>query len=84
MKRLKKRVLRPMFTITFNSLSVVGLSQDTIAMNDRSRAIAKVTEIYPLYIRYKKFNNQQGPDDIINKMEVMFLSHVIEQTLRVY
>ena len=73
-----------MFTITFNSLSVVGLSQDTIAMNDRSRVIAKVTEIYPLYIRYKKFNYQQGPDDIINKMEVMFLSHVIEQTLRVY
>ncbi|MEI6487612.1 MAG: hypothetical protein WCP52_01550 [Bacteroidota bacterium] len=75
MKRLKKRVLRPMFTITFNSLSVVGLSQDTIAMNDRSLIIAKVTEIYPLEIRYKKFNNQQGPDYIINKTEVLCITY---------
>ncbi len=61
MKKNKKRIVRPLLTMWLNSMSVVGLSQDTIYKNDGTSILAKVNEINVNEVSYYRFGYQDGP-----------------------
>ena len=64
MKRLI--ILIPVFCIFISN----AFSQDSIFMKDKSCVLAKVTEILPEYVKYKKFNNLDGPTYSTLKVEI--------------
>lgn len=69
MKRLI--ILIPVFYIfIFNSFS-----QDSIFMKDKSCILAKVTEILPEYVKYKKFNNLEGPEYTVLKTDLSKITY---------
>jgi hypothetical protein len=58
--------------ILFYKLSI---SQDTIVKIDGDIIQAKITEINPENIRYKKFNYQDGPIYIVSKSDIQFIKY---------
>ena len=65
MKRLM--ILIPTFFIVIPN----SFSQDSIFMKDKSIVIAKVMEIVPDYVKYKKFDNVDGPTHTTLKAEIL-------------
>lgn len=65
MKRLI--FLIPFFLLFFSN----SFSQDTIFMKDKSVVIAKVLEILPDYVKYKKYDNLDGPSYTELKADIM-------------
>lgn len=59
--------------ITFFSLSSVAKAQDVIVRNDKSEIKVKVTELSDLTIKYKKWDNQDGPLYNIAKSDVFMI-----------
>lgn len=55
------------------ALTFTAKSQDTIVQMDGQKIVAKVLEITPDYVKYKKFNNLDGPLVSVQKSKV----HVI-------
>lgn len=49
--------------------------QDTIVMRDNSKLIAKVLEISSTEVKYKRFDNIEGPDYVINKNDVSSITY---------
>lgn len=48
-------------------------AQDQLFMKDNSRLLVKITEITPDEIKYKLYNNQNGPVYVISKQEAVML-----------
>ncbi len=47
-----------------------NVAQDTIFMKDNNFVVSKVIEILPDYVKYKRFDNLNGPDYTVNKADV--------------
>jgi len=60
-------------TITFALSFVFFKAQDSIVKRNGERTVAKVTEVNPTNIRYKRFDNPEGPLYTINKEEVNYV-----------
>ena len=77
---MKKAVLLLVILFSFSTLSH---SQDLIYMVNGDSIISKVTEISVENIKYKKFNNLEGPQFIISKGEVskIVLNNVNEELI---
>ncbi|MDQ3049094.1 MAG: hypothetical protein M3R27_16220 [Bacteroidota bacterium] len=60
---------KQLFTIVFLFICLDSFSQDTLFKKDGSKIIAKVLEINPDEIKYKKFDFQQGPTYIDKKAD---------------
>jgi len=60
-------ILIPLFLLLFSDL----FSQDTIFIKDNNFVVSKVTEILPDYVKYKRFDNLNGPDYTVNKTDVL-------------
>ena len=58
---------------TFFMVSISGLTQDIIIKNDKSELKSKVLEITDVSVKYKKWDNQQGPTYNIGKNEVFMI-----------
>lgn len=69
---MKKIVLSTLIIFVFSTLSY---SQDIIELNDGSEIKAKVTEVLPKEIKYKKFNNLDGPIYTINKSKILMIRY---------
>lgn len=71
MKTLKK------LTATLFLLCVVGMAsaQDVIVKKDQSTVMSKVLEITSTEIKYKKWNNLDGPTYSINRSEVLSINY---------
>ena len=71
MKTLKK------LTATLFLLCVVGMAsaQDVIVKKDQSTVMSKVLEITSTEIKYKKWNNQDGPTYSIDRSEVLSINY---------
>ena len=51
------------------------MAQDVIVMKDQSTVMSKVLEITSTEIKYKKWNNQEGPTYSINRTEVVSINY---------
>ncbi len=60
-------ILIPIFLF----LSTGVFSQDTIYMRSNDIVVAKVLEILPEYVKYKKFDNPDGPDYTTLKADIL-------------
>ena len=57
-------------------LAVLSSSaQDVIVKKDGSTILSKVLEVNPADIKYKKFNNPNGPIYTIDKSEIMSINY---------
>ncbi|MFH1321770.1 MAG: hypothetical protein ABII90_14115 [Bacteroidota bacterium] len=54
-------------------LTSTVFSQDIIYIPDGSEIKAKITEVSPIEIKYKKYSNPEGPDYIIDKCNVLMV-----------
>lgn len=53
----------------------MATAQDVIVMKDQSTVMSKVLEITSTEIKYKKWNNQDGPTYSINRSEVVSINY---------
>lgn len=62
---------------TLSLLSIVGMAtaQDVIVKKDQSTVMSKVLEITSTEIKYKKWNNQDGPTYSIDRSEVACINY---------
>lgn len=70
------KTLRRLFATLF-LLSIAGMAtaQDVIVMKDQSTVMSKVLEITSTEIKYKKWNNQDGPTYSIDRSEVLSINY---------
>ena len=62
-------------TLILFCLVGTGMSQDVIAKKDQSTIMSKVLEITNTEIKYKKWNNQDGPTYSIDRSEVVSINY---------
>jgi hypothetical protein len=62
-------------TILFFTLAVSVSAQDIIVLTDGNMIEAKVEEISPTEIKYRRFDNLNGPLNIINKSDVYSIKY---------
>jgi hypothetical protein len=70
------KALNRLFATLF-LLCIAGMAtaQDVIVMKDQSTIMSKVLEITSTEIKYKKWNNQDGPTYSINRSEVVSINY---------
>ena len=70
------KTTRKLFATLF-LLSIAGMAsaQDVIVKNDQSTVMSKVLEVTSTEIKYKKWNNQDGPTYSISKSEVLSINY---------
>lgn len=70
------KTLRILFATLF-LLCIAGtvIAQDVIVMKDQSTVMSKVLEITSTEIKYKKWNNQDGPIYSISKSEILSINY---------
>lgn len=70
------KTMRKLFA-TLSLLCIAGMAtaQDVIVMKDQSTVMSKVLEITSTEIKYKKWNNQDGPTYSINRAEVVSINY---------
>jgi hypothetical protein len=68
-----KKIFLLFFTIILLAFS--AKSQDTIVQMDEQQIAAKVLEITPEFVKYKKFNNLDGPLVSILKGQVYMIKY---------
>lgn len=70
------RTLRNLFTALFLlCLAEMATAQDVIVKKDQSTIMSKVLEITSMEIKYKKWNNQDGPTYSIERSEVLSINY---------
>lgn len=67
--------MRKIVLLLFAVVALNAHAQDVIVKKDGSTILAKVLEINPGDIKYKKFSNQSGPTYTIVKSEVMAINY---------
>jgi len=70
------KTMRKLFATLF-LLCIAGMTtaQDVIVMKDQSTIMSKVLEITSTEIKYKKWNNQDGPTYSIDRSEVLSINY---------
>lgn len=68
-----KRTILLLFAILCGALTVAA--QDLIIKNDAARIEAKVTEITPEAVRYKRFSNPEGPTYVLPVAEIDYIQY---------
>ena len=70
------KISRKLFATLF-LISIAGMAtaQDVIVKKDQSTVMSKVLEITSTEIKYKKWNNQDGPTYSINRSEVVSINY---------
>jgi hypothetical protein len=69
------RTLKRLFTTIFLlCLAEMAIAQDVIVKKDQSTVMSKVLEITSTEIKYKKWNNQEGPTYSISRSEVLSIN----------
>lgn len=66
---MKKIVFNLILLFTVN----VAFAQDTITKRNAEKIVAKILEIGTTEIKFKKFDNQEGPLYIVNKSEIKMI-----------
>ena len=61
MKTNYTQLLKTLIVILLNSITVIGLSQDTLVMNNQTKILGKILEVSLTEIKYKKAENISGP-----------------------
>lgn len=70
------KTLRILFaTLSLHSIAGMATAQDVIVKKDQSTVMGKVLEITSSEIKYKKWNNQDGPTYSINRSEVASINY---------
>jgi len=59
--------------LTLLGLALTTKAQDQLFKKDNSKLLVKITEVSPDEIKYKLFNNLNGPIYVVNKSEVSLL-----------
>ena len=62
-------------TALFFALAVYANAQDTIVLQNGNMIDAKIEEITPIEIKYRRFDNLSGPLVVINKNEVFSIKY---------
>lgn len=63
-------ILSVIFSITYHH----GSTQDTIVLTNREKIISIVNEINDIEVRFKEFSNPAGPDFVVKKSAIDFIS----------
>ena len=58
------------FIVSLAMLSIAMPAQDTIVKRNNDHIIAKVLEVNPLDIKFKRYDNLEGPTYTLNKWEL--------------
>ena len=69
------KTLRLFATLFLLSIAGKASAQDVIVKKDQSTVMSKVLEITSMEIKYKKWNNQDGPTYSISKSEVLSINY---------
>ncbi len=79
MSRIKnkfKKMTKSIFTLlAFIAISITGFSQDVITQKSGEDIQAKILEVNPTEIKYKKFDNQNGPTFTLLKSDVLMIRY---------
>ena len=67
--------LKTLLIILF--LSQMSLAQDTIIMHDQQIIIAKISEITPTQIKYKRYDMLSGPDYVVENYGLDILRYYL-------
>lgn len=70
--KTQKRLFITLFLLC---LAGIATAQDVIVKKDQSTVMSKVLEITSTEIKYKKWNNQDGPTYSINRSEVLSINY---------
>src|SRR5690554_3677196 len=70
-----KKTLTALTTLIITLLSTLCYSQDIIELNNGEEIESKVTEVLSKEIKYKKFNNLDGPTYTINIGKVIMIRY---------
>lgn len=70
-----KALNRLFATLFLLCIAGMAIAQDVIVMKDQSTIMSKVLEITSTEIKYKKWNNQDGPTYSINRSEVVSINY---------
>lgn len=69
------KILRLFATLSLFFIAGMASAQDVIVKKDQSTVISKVLEITNTEIKYKKWNNQDGPTYSIDRSEVLSINY---------
>lgn len=69
------KTLRLFATLSLLSIAGMASAQDVIVKKDQSTVMSKVLEITSTEIKYKKWNNQDGPTYSIDRSEVLSINY---------
>lgn len=70
-----KVLIRSFATLILLCITGMATAQDVIVMKDQSTIMSKVLEITSTEIKYKKWNNQDGPTYFIDRSEVTSINY---------
>lgn len=70
---MKKTIL--LLTAAFGGMTIAA-AQDLIVKKDATQVEAKVTEITPDAVRYKRFSNPDGPTYVVPVVEIDYIQYV--------
>lgn len=70
-----KALRRLSTTVLLLCLAGMAMAQDVIVMKDQSLVMSKVLEITSTEIKYKKWNNQDGPTYSISRTDVVSINY---------
>ena len=69
------KILRLFATLSLFFIAGMASAQDVIVKKDQSTVMSKVLEITNTEIKYKKWNNQDGPTYSIDRSEVLSINY---------
>jgi hypothetical protein len=61
------------FYLIINCIAYETNAQDTLFLRNSSKVVVKLNEITPTQLKYKRFDNMEGPNYSINKSEVDYV-----------
>ena len=61
--------------ITLSVITSIAFSQDNIVLKNGDEIVAKISEVNETNIKYKKFNNLEGPIYTISKNELFYIKY---------
>lgn len=61
------------FYLIINCIAYETNAQDTLFLRNSSKVVVKLSEITPTQLKYKRFDNLDGPNYSINKSEVEYI-----------
>ena len=72
---LKTKMKKLILLLTLSTITSIAFAQDNIVLKNGDEIVAKIFEVGESNIKYKKFNNQDGPIYTKSKDEIFYIKY---------